>query len=80
MWGLPFKSYGRRYDHAAVNATFRVRLKCSRSRRRKDFTAFKSADKVTIHNNNLQQELDKSEHPSTAEEQRQRLKTCLTSA
>ena len=80
MWGLPIKSYGRKYDHAVVKATFHVRLKCSRSRRRKDFTAFKSADKVTIHNNNLQQELDKSERPSTAEEQWRRLKTCLTSA
>ena len=79
MWGLPIKSYGRRYDDAAVKATFRVRLKCSRSRRRKDFTAFKSANKVTLHNNNLQQELDKSERPSTAIEQWQILKTWLTS-
>ena len=80
LWGPSIKSYGRKYGHASVKGTFRIRLKCSRTRKRKDFCALKTSDKVIQHNNFLQKELDKSERPSSAKQQWQRLKSSLVAA
>ena len=49
-WGVPISTYGRKYDHALVRMTFKVRLKCERKYERKNFSVLKEPKSLTLMN------------------------------
>ena len=78
-WGVPIEAYGRKYDHALVTATFKLRLKSDRGRVRKDFNIL-SQDNIKSRHEEIIQESLKSERPQDANGQWKRLKKALEDA
>ena len=66
-WGLPITIHGRKYDHALIKLSFKIRLKCDRRRVRKDFAALNTPDVQESHNDAIRDELAKTPRPDTAE-------------
>ena len=68
-WGLPIAVHGRKYDHAFLTFSFKVRLQCDRRRPRKDFSALKDPKVCEKHDKAIKDELDKTPRPNATDEQ-----------
>ena len=79
QWGIAISAYGRKYDHALVAATFKIRLKSDRGRVRKDFNALSTDNIKRRHEDNIKESL-KSNRPQDANGQWKRLKKALEDA
>ena len=79
-WGISIKAYGRKYDHGLVSATVKLRLKCQKTSKRKDFSALRQPEIANIHEECLKAELAKTSRPITAEGKLQRLNFAMIKA
>ena len=79
-WGLPIQAYGRKYDHALVEMKFKLRLKCSRSSKRRNFKALTDAEVATAHNTRFNDALQSSGPPANTSEKWKRLCNSLSAA
>ena len=79
-WGLPIAIHGRKYDHAFLTMSFKLRLQCDRRRPRKDFSALKDPKVREEHDKAIKAELDKTPRPNATDEQLRRLNKAMRNA
>ena len=79
-WGLPIQAYGRKYDHALVQIKFKLRLKCQKTVRRKDFKALNSTEIAASHDTKFREALNQSEQPTDVNAKWKRLTDSLSAA
>ena len=79
-WGLPIAVHGRKYDHALLSMTFKLRLKCDQRRTRRNFSALKVDEISEAHNKAIDEELQKTSRPLNASDQLKRLNTAMKAA
>ena len=79
-WGPSIKAYGRKYDHGLISFQFKIKLKCDRRTKRKDFRALKSPEVSLAHNKSISENFSKSERPASTTEQYVRINKVMTSA
>ena len=80
LWGLPITVHGRKYDHALLAMSFKIRLKCDRRRPRKDFSSLREDNIKDAHNKAIDSELSKSAPPNTASGKLRRLNEAMRTA
>ena len=79
-WGLPIQAYGRKYDHAMVQMKFKLRLKCKRTGKRKDFKALNNTEVAASHDSKFREALAQADLPTNTNEKWKRLTDCLATA
>ena len=76
MWGLPMKAHGRKYDHAVVEMTFKLKQRSKQPGVKRDLQALKLA--ATL--DSFESKLKETERPQDTREAWMRLKLALQSA
>ena len=80
MWGLTMKTHGRKYDHAVVMMSFKLKQRVKRPSIKRDFGALKSTAIADSYESKLAEELSKSDRSRDTAESWMRLKLALQSA
>ena len=80
QWGLAIAAYGRKYDHAMVTATLKIRIKTDKRKSRKDFLSLKCPDIAKRHEDAIKAELARTACPNTASERLKRLNAAMQAA
>ena len=80
MWGLSMKAHGRKYDHALVMMTFKLKQRNKRPSLKRDFQSLKSPEVAKNFENKLTEVLSTTSQPQDTSASWIRLKTALQSA
>ena len=81
LWGPSIYAHGRKWDHAMVKLTFKIRLKSAVKQPSKNFAALKRVDVANAHNQQIMDAVfPEQEGPQTTCQQWEHLKRTMISA
>ena len=80
QWGPAITAYGRKYDHAMVSATIKIRIKTDKRKSRKDFQSLMCPDIAKRHDDAIKEVLATTPCSNVTSERLKRLNSAMQAA